>query len=163
MGHMMNSVILGAIFVALVRAARPGPAVAAMAGVVYGLVVYALMFWVVLRHVPTLWAPDGVQSFLSSNPELSWVVGHLVFGMVLGGLVAYGPVAAGYGRRRAARGRRLSAARDSEEARRGPVPGLRTTRRAHGTGASTQAIGRERSVPPRRRADRAARRGARRA
>ena len=62
-----------------------------MAGVVYGLVVYVLMYWVLLRHVFTLWAADGVQSFLSSNPELFWVVGHLVFGMVLGGLVAFGP------------------------------------------------------------------------
>jgi hypothetical protein len=91
MGHMMNSVIIGAIFVALVRAAKPGQAVAAMAGVVYGLVVYVLMYWVLLRHVFSLWAADGVQSFLSSNPELFWIVGHLVFGMVLGGLVAYGP------------------------------------------------------------------------
>ena len=42
MGHMMNSIILGAIFVAVVRAARPSPVVTAIGGVVYGLVVYAV-------------------------------------------------------------------------------------------------------------------------
>ena len=41
MGHMMNSIILGAIFVAVVRAARPSPIVTVTGGVVYGLVVYA--------------------------------------------------------------------------------------------------------------------------
>ncbi len=90
-GHMMNSIVIGAIFVALVRAARPGPAVIAMGGVVYGLAVYVLMYWVLLRNVFTLWAAPGVQSFLSSNPEWAWIVGHLIFGMVLGGLLAYGP------------------------------------------------------------------------
>lgn len=49
------------------------------------------MYWVLLRNVFTLWAAPGVQSFLSSNPEWAWIVGHLIFGMVLGGLVAYGP------------------------------------------------------------------------
>ncbi len=90
-GHMMNSIVIGAIFVALVRAARPGPAVTVMGGVVYGLAVYAVMYWVLVRNVFTLWAAPGVQSFLSSNPEWAWIVGHLVFGMILGGLVAYGP------------------------------------------------------------------------
>jgi hypothetical protein len=91
MGHMMNSIVIGAIFVALVRAARPSAIVTAMGGLVYGLVVYAVMYWVLLRNVFTLWAAGGVQSFLSSNPEWAWVVGHMVFGMVLGGLLAYGP------------------------------------------------------------------------
>jgi len=90
-GHMVNSIVIGAIFVALVRAAKPGPAVTAMGGVVYGLAVYAVVYWVLLRNVFTLWAAAGVQSFLSSNPEWAWIAGHLIFGMVLGGLVAYGP------------------------------------------------------------------------
>lgn len=90
-GHMMNSIVIGAIFVALVRAARPNAMLIAMGGVVYGLVVYVVMYWVLLRNVFTLWAAGGVQSFLSSNPEWAWIVGHLVFGMVLGGLLAYGP------------------------------------------------------------------------
>jgi hypothetical protein len=58
---------------------------------VLGLVVYALMYWVLLRHLLTLWAAPGVQSFLSSDPEWAWIAGHLVFGMVLGWLLAYGP------------------------------------------------------------------------
>jgi hypothetical protein len=91
MGHMMNSIVIGAIFVALVHAARPSATMTAMAGVAYGLAVYAVIYWVLLRHVFTLWAAPGVQSFLSSNPEWAWIVGHLVFGMVLGGLLAYGP------------------------------------------------------------------------
>ena len=32
-----------------------------------------------------------MQSFLSSNPEWAWVAGHLMFGIVLGGLLAYWP------------------------------------------------------------------------
>ena len=90
-GHMMNSVIIGAVFVAIVRALRPGPGVAVVAGTAYGLVVYGVMYWVLLRRVFTIWAAQGVQSFLTANPEWSWVVGHLIFGMVLGGLLAYGP------------------------------------------------------------------------
>jgi hypothetical protein len=39
----------------------------------------------------TLWAAPGVQSFLSSNPEWAWIASHLMFGIVLGGLLAYGP------------------------------------------------------------------------
>lgn len=62
-----------------------------VAGTAYGLVVYGVMYWVLLRRVFTIWAAQGVQSFLTANPEWSWVVGHLIFGMVLGGLLAYGP------------------------------------------------------------------------
>ena len=90
LGHMMNSVILGAIFLAIVRARRPASAITVVGGMVYGLVVYAVMYWVLLRHLLSLWAAQGVTSFLTSNPEWSWVVGHLIFGMVLGLLVAYG-------------------------------------------------------------------------
>lgn len=53
-GHMMNSVIIGAVFVAIVRALRPGPGVAVVAGTAYGLVVYGVMYWVLLRRVFTI-------------------------------------------------------------------------------------------------------------
>jgi hypothetical protein len=88
-GHMMNSVILGAIFIAVAMALRLRGVVLVVAGMVWGLIVYAVMYWVVLRGL--LSATSG--SFLSANPEWSWVVGHLMFGAVLGALVAYGPFA----------------------------------------------------------------------
>jgi hypothetical protein len=31
-------------------------------------------------------------SFLSANPEWSWVLGHLMYGLVLGLLLAFGPL-----------------------------------------------------------------------
>jgi hypothetical protein len=31
-------------------------------------------------------------SFLSANPEWSWIAAHLMFGVVLGALVAFGPL-----------------------------------------------------------------------
>jgi hypothetical protein len=47
------------------------------------------MYWPVLRGF--LGATSG--SFLSANPEWSWVAGHLMYGVVLGALLAYGPLA----------------------------------------------------------------------
>jgi hypothetical protein len=46
------------------------------------------MYWLVLRNL--LSGTSG--SFLSSNPEWSWIVGHLMFGALLGLLFAYGPL-----------------------------------------------------------------------
>jgi hypothetical protein len=88
-GHMMNSIILGAIFIAVALALRLHDGVLVAAGMVWGLIVYAVMFWLILRGL--LSGTSG--SFLSSNPEWAWVAGHLMFGAVLGALVAYGPVA----------------------------------------------------------------------
>ncbi|TAN31714.1 hypothetical protein EPN29_10875 [bacterium] len=88
MGHMMNSVVIGAVFIAIARAIRlHGPA-AVVGGMAYGVIVYAAMYWVLLRGV--LSGTSG--SFLSANPEWSWVVAHLMFGVVLGALAAYGPL-----------------------------------------------------------------------
>lgn len=85
MGHMMNSVILGGIFVAIVRAlCVSGAAALVVSGMVYGLVVYALMYWVILRGV--LGSTSG--SFLTANPEWSWIAAHAMFGVTLGLLVA---------------------------------------------------------------------------
>lgn len=88
-GHMMNSVILGAIFIAIALALRLRGGALVAGGMGWGLIVYPVMFWVVLRGL--LSATSG--SFLSANPEWSMVVGHLMFGAVLGALVAYGPFA----------------------------------------------------------------------
>lgn len=85
MGHMMNAMILGALFFAIVRAARiTGTTALAAAGLVYGLAAYVVMYWVVLRGL--LASTSG--SFLSANPEWSWIAGHAMFGIALGLLVA---------------------------------------------------------------------------
>ena len=92
-GHMMNSIVLGIIFIALARAFRlDGPA-AVVGGIVYGVIVYLVMFRLVLRGLLS----STSASFLSANPEWSWVVAHLVFGVVLGALAAYGPLRTLYG------------------------------------------------------------------
>jgi hypothetical protein len=87
-GHMMNSIVIGVVFIAIARALRlQGPA-AVVGGMIYGLLVYAAMFRVLLRGV--LSSTSG--SFLSANPEWSWIAAHLIFGVVLGALAAYGPL-----------------------------------------------------------------------
>lgn len=88
MGHMMNSVVIGAVFVLIARAIGLRGVGALIGGMVYGLAVYGAMYWVVLRGLLSAWS----GSFLSANPEISWVVAHLMFGVVLGGLVAFGPL-----------------------------------------------------------------------
>ena len=93
-GHMMNSIVLGVIFIAIARAVRLQGLPLVVAGMIYGLIVYAAMYWVVLRGLLS----STSASFLSSNPEWSWIAGHLMFGVVLGGLVAYGPLRTDYGR-----------------------------------------------------------------
>ena len=99
MGHMMNSIVLGAIFVAIARAIHIRGAGALAAGMMYGLLVYAGMYWILLRGL----LAGSSQSFLSANPEWSWVAAHLMFGAVLGALLAFGPLkqpqADGAGRR----------------------------------------------------------------
>jgi hypothetical protein len=90
---MMNSIVLGVIFIALARAIRLQGIAAAFGGMVYGVIVYAAMYWVLLRGVLS----STSASFLSANPEWSWVAGHLMFGVVLGALAAYGPLRTLYG------------------------------------------------------------------
>lgn len=88
MGHMMNSIIFGLIFLAIVVALKLRGVAAVVVGMIYGIVIYVVMYPLVLRNV--LSASGG--SFLSANPEWSWVLGHLMFGIVLGLLFAYGPL-----------------------------------------------------------------------
>jgi uncharacterized membrane protein YagU involved in acid resistance len=88
MGHMVNSVIFGLIFLAIVATLQLRGITAVVAGMMYGIVVYAVMYWLVLRNL--LSGTSG--SFLSADPEWSWIVGHLMFGAILGFLFAYGPL-----------------------------------------------------------------------
>lgn len=91
MGHMMNSIIFGLIFLAIAVALKLRGVAAVVAGMMYGIVVYVAMYWVLLRNL--LSGTSG--SFLSANPEWSWILAHLMFGAVLGLLFAYGPLSRG--------------------------------------------------------------------
>jgi hypothetical protein len=85
MAHMLNAVILGALFVAIARALRltsTGSLIAS--GMMYGLAVYGILFWLVVRGLLT----SNSNSFLTANPEWSWIVAHAMFGVALGGLTA---------------------------------------------------------------------------
>jgi hypothetical protein len=93
MGHMMNSIALGVIFIAIARAIRLQGIAAVIGGMAYGVIVYIAMYWVLLRGVLS----STSASFLSANPEWSWVAAHLMFGVVLGALAAYGPLRTLYG------------------------------------------------------------------
>jgi hypothetical protein len=88
MGHVVNSVILGLVFLGIVVILNlRGPAIV-LAGTVYGIVAYEVIYWVLLRGL--LSGTSG--SFLSADPEWSRIIGHLMFGAVLGLLFAYGPL-----------------------------------------------------------------------
>ena len=92
-GHMMNSVVLGLVFIAIARAIRLNGAAAVVGAMVYGVIVYAAMYWVLLRGLLS----STSASFLSSNPEWSWIAAHLMYGVALGALAAYGPLRTLYG------------------------------------------------------------------
>jgi uncharacterized membrane protein YagU involved in acid resistance len=91
MGHMMNSVIFGLVFVAIVAALKLRGTATVVAGMAYGLAVYLVMYLVVLRGLLS----GSSASFLSANPEWSWILAHLMFGVVMGALLAYRPLARG--------------------------------------------------------------------
>lgn len=80
MGHMMNSIVLGAAFAFLAtRALRPNSALLSTAsGIAFALVVLAVMWFVVL--------PLGANGDIvkGSAAVWIWIVGHAVFGMVGG-------------------------------------------------------------------------------
>ncbi len=88
MGHMMNSIIIGVIFLVVVSGLKLQRAALLAAGMAYGALVYAVMYWPILRGV--LSSTSG--SFLNSNPEWSWVLAHLMYGVALAALLAYGPL-----------------------------------------------------------------------
>jgi len=85
--HMMNSAVLGIVFALLV--AKLAPAAKIVAGMMFGIAVYVISFYAILRGVLSA----NAESFLTANPTWSWFVAHLMFGVALGGLLAYGPLA----------------------------------------------------------------------
>ncbi len=92
MGHMMNSIIIGLVFLAIAAALRLRGVVLVAAGMMYGVVVYLVMYYPILRGILS----NTSGSFLTSNPEWSWVLGHVMYGMILGLLLAVGPFRAAW-------------------------------------------------------------------
>jgi hypothetical protein len=75
MGHMMNSIILGLIFVAFAYSLTRSVASLLVLGMMYGAAVFAVMWWVVVPAVdPAMQEVNGALFF----------IGHLMYGSVLG-------------------------------------------------------------------------------
>jgi uncharacterized membrane protein YagU involved in acid resistance len=88
MGHMTNSIILGLVFLGVAVVLNLRGLASVIVGTIYGIVAYEIISQVVLRGL--LSGTSG--SFLSADPEWSRIIGHLMFGAVLGLLFAYGPL-----------------------------------------------------------------------
>lgn len=75
MSHIMNSIILGLIFVVFAYYLARSVAGLFMLGMAYGVAVFAVMWWLVVPDVdPAMQEVNGVVFF----------VGHLIYGGVLG-------------------------------------------------------------------------------
>jgi hypothetical protein len=87
-GHMTNSVILGLVFLGIVAILNVRGWAVVLVGAVYGIVAYEIIYLVLLRGLL-----NGMSSsFLSADPQWAFIIGHLMFGAVLGLLFAYGPL-----------------------------------------------------------------------
>jgi hypothetical protein len=75
MGHMMNSVILGAIFGAVVARRALSTGATLMAGMVWGVAVFAAMWFVVVPAVDPLMLNLNAPAFFA---------GHVMWGAALG-------------------------------------------------------------------------------
>jgi hypothetical protein len=78
--HLMNSVIVGIVGVALlttILGRRPQPVAAVILGVAYGIAVEAILVNVIVNT-------QKIQTLYSSTPHWSWWVGHGIFGLTLG-------------------------------------------------------------------------------
>ncbi len=88
MGHLTNATILGLIFLGIATVLNLRGLGTVVGGAIYGIVAYTIIYWVALRGF--LSGTSG--SFLSSDPQWVFIIGHLMFGAVLGLLFAYGPL-----------------------------------------------------------------------
>ncbi|MBI4493500.1 MAG: hypothetical protein HY690_11990 [Chloroflexi bacterium] len=93
MGHMMNSVILGVVFAALVAPRLQGLGGLIVGGAVYGLVVFALMWLIVVPLVD--------PAMLRLNAPV-FAVAHLMWGGALGLVLCWGEARVGALRQRPA-------------------------------------------------------------
>jgi len=79
MGHMMNSVVLGVVFAALFGRFLSAPMMGAIVGALYALAIFIVMWFVALPFI------DPVM--LNLNP-IVFAISHMMWGAVLGGMVA---------------------------------------------------------------------------
>ncbi len=79
-GHMMNSMIIGVVFVALMRMLRNPPG-ALMLGTGYGVGLWALMRYVFL---PLNMPNDRLFTTSMISPQWTWWVAHVALGMTAG-------------------------------------------------------------------------------
>ncbi|MBI2030648.1 hypothetical protein HYT05_03430 [Candidatus Kaiserbacteria bacterium] len=79
MGHMMNSVVLGFVFVALFGRYAQSQAMGVIAGSLYALAIFFVMWFGVLPII------DSVMLNLNG---IVFALSHMIWGAVLGGMVA---------------------------------------------------------------------------
>lgn len=80
-GHMMNSMMIGIVGVALlavVLGRRPSPIAAVVQGVLFGLLMEVVIIHLIVNPI------QDVNTLYTSTPEWSWWVSHAIFGMTLG-------------------------------------------------------------------------------
>jgi hypothetical protein len=84
-GHMMNSMIIGMIGIALIVAVlgrRPNISAAVMLGVAFGIAVEAILVNLIINGA------QKIETLYYSTPRWSWWVAHAIFGMMLGAIGA---------------------------------------------------------------------------
>lgn len=86
--HFAVSVVLGVLFAAIVHR-NAEPLVSVTAGLLFGVAVWALMTWVVLRVV------DRPLADLVDHMAFGWLAAHVVYGLVLGSASQLRGIAAG--------------------------------------------------------------------
>ncbi len=70
MGHMMNSMMFGLMFVLVVSSRRPSFPTQLMAGMAYGSMIFAIMWWVILPWIdPVMISLNGWVFFIA---HLMW-------------------------------------------------------------------------------------------
>jgi len=79
-GHMMNAVVLGALFalIAGVILARAGVGALVLAGAAFGVMVWAVMVPGIAHSL------QGSDLFVDSVPQWAWIAGHMMFGGATG-------------------------------------------------------------------------------
>ncbi|GAC1431312.1 MAG: hypothetical protein NVSMB65_04820 [Chloroflexota bacterium] len=85
--HMLNSAIFGIIFVLLLRAVTRHSGVGAASGAVVGMAWGALVL--VINQTVVLPLVDPAMASATAGMLLWWTVSHLMYGLVLGAIVAH--------------------------------------------------------------------------
>jgi hypothetical protein len=75
MGHMMNSIILGALFAVAVWRLRATAITLMVGGMMYGAAIFAVMWWGILPAI------DPAMKIVSGA---GFLITHLIFGVMLG-------------------------------------------------------------------------------